>query len=134
MAHRPLIRSFKGSPLPVIQIGILGLLTISSYGSWFYGFGVLLDDMKTDFDSGVGVLTLGYTIAQILTGVLGMVAGRMLDQFGSRVPFAIGALLGPTIVFYASIQSSPSVFSILFGIGSGVIGATSFYHLTQTVA
>ena len=134
MAHIPLIRSFKGSPLPVIQIGILGLLTIFSYGSWFYGFGVLLDDMTPDFESGVGVLTLGYTIAQILTGVLGMVAGRMLDQFGSRVPFAIGALLGPTIVFLASIQSNPSVFSILFGIGSGIIGATSFYHLTQTVA
>lgn len=122
------------SNVPYARVGILGVLTIVSYGSWFYGFGVLLDDMAADFGSGVGILTLGYTIAQILTGVLGMWVGRTLDRHGARRPFAIGAIVGPGVVVASTFASSPALFAVSFGIGGGVIGASSFYHLTQTVA
>jgi MFS family permease len=122
------------SNVPYVRVGILGVLTIVAYGSWFYGFGVLLDDMAADFDSGVGILTMGYTIAQILTGVLGMWVGRTLDRHGARRPFASGALIGPTVVIASTFTDSPALFAALFGIGGGVIGASSFYHLTQTVA
>jgi len=122
------------SSIPYLRVGILGILTIVAYGSWFYGFGVLLDDMTADFESGVGVLTLGYTIAQILTGVLGMWVGRTLDRHGARRPFAFGAVVGPIVVVVSTFASSPVVFAVLFGIGGGVIGASSFYHLTQAVA
>lgn len=122
------------SNVPYVRVGILGILTIVSYGSWFYGFGVLLDDMAADFGSGVGILTLGYTIAQILTGVLGMWVGRTLDRHGAGRPFALGALIGPGVVIAATFADSPALFAVLFGLGGGVIGASSFYHLTQTVA
>lgn len=119
--------------IPSTSIAVLGVLTIVSYGSWFYGFGVLIDDMASDFDSGVGILTLGYTIAQILTGVLGMWAGRTLDRHGARRLFAIGGVVGPTVTLVSSTLSSPVAFAVTFGIGGGIIGATCFYHLTQTV-
>lgn len=122
------------SNVPYVRVGILGVLTIVSYGSWFYGFGVLLDDMAADFGSGVGILTLGYTIAQILTGVLGMWVGRTLDRHGARRPFAVGAIVGPGVVIASTFANSPALFAVTFGIGGGVIGASSFYHLTQTVA
>lgn len=122
------------SSVPYVRVGILGVLTIVSYGSWFYGFGVLLDDIAADFGSGVGIVTLGYTIAQILTGVLGMWVGRTLDRHGARRPFAIGAVIGPGVVVASTFVDSPTLFAVLFGIGGGVIGASSFYHLTQTVA
>ena len=120
--------------VPRFRIGILGILTIVSYGSWFYGFGVLLDEMADDFGSGVGVLTFGYAIAQVLTGVFGMLVGRMLDHRGARRPFAFGAVIGPGLMVASTWVSSPLLFAVLFGLGGGVIGATSFYHLTQTVA
>lgn len=119
---------------PYVRIGILGVLTIVSYGSWFYGFGVLLDDIADDYGSGVGIVTLGYTIAQILTGVLGLWVGRTLDRHGARRPFAIGAIVGPGVVIASTFAGSPALFAVTFGIGGGVIGASSFYHLTQTVA
>lgn len=122
------------SNVPYVRVGILGVLTIVSYGSWFYGFGVLLDDMADDFGSGVGVLTMGYTIAQILTGVLGMWIGRLLDRHGSRRPFALGAILGPSAMVTSTFAQSSVLFAVLFGIGGGAIGASSFYHLTQTIA
>jgi MFS family permease len=122
------------SNVPYVRVGVLGVLTIVAYGSWFYGFGVLLDDMAADFGSGVGILTMGYTIAQILTGVLGMWVGRTLDRHGARRPFALGAIIGPSVVIASTFADSPALFAAVFGIGGGVIGASSFYHLTQTVA
>jgi len=112
---------------------MLGLLTIVAYGSWFYGFGVLLDDMRADLDTGLGMLTAGYALAQILTGVLGMVAGRLLDRRGAAAPLAIGSVTGPGLLIAASLANHPMVFAVAFGVGGGIIGATGFYHLTQTV-
>ncbi|MEY2641850.1 MAG: hypothetical protein RLZZ368_497, partial [Actinomycetota bacterium] len=42
----------SGARLPTLSISVLGLLTILAYGSWFYGFGVILDDIAAEFDSG----------------------------------------------------------------------------------
>jgi predicted MFS family arabinose efflux permease len=36
-------------------------------------------------------------------------------------------------VFASTYVDSPALFAVMFGLGGGVIGATSFYHLTQTV-
>ena len=37
-------------------IDALGFLTIAAYGSWFYGFGVLVEDISADLGTGVGAL------------------------------------------------------------------------------
>lgn len=118
---------------PNVAVSLLGVLTIVAYGSWFYGFGVLLDDLRTDLDTGLGVLTSGYALAQILTGVLGLIAGRLLDRHGATVPLAIGSVTGPGLLIAASFATDPVVFAATFGVGGGIIGATGFYHLTQTV-
>ena len=119
--------------MPHGRIAILGLLTVVAYGSWFYGFGVLLDDIALDLGSGVGVLTAGYALAQVLTGVLGLVAGRALDRHGAALPFAAGAALGPAAIIASTFAQNPALFALAFGVGGGVIGATGFYHLTQSV-
>lgn len=112
----------------------MGILTIVAYGSWFYGFGVLIDEIAADLPGGLFPLTAGYALAQMLTGVLGVVVGRVLDRRGVRVPFAVGAATGPTLMFASSHATHPWVFAVLFGAGGGIVGSTAFYHLTQTVA
>lgn len=120
--------------LPAGRIALLGILTIVAYGTWFYGFGVLIDEIDAELPGGLFPLTAGYALAQILTGVLGVFAGRVLDKKGARVPFAVGAATGPVLFFGSSYASDPWVFSLLFGAGGGIVGATAFYHLTQTIA
>lgn len=120
--------------LPNGRIALLGILTIVAYGSWFYGFGVLIDDIAADLPGGLAPLTSGYAIAQVLTGVLGVVAGRLLDRRGVRLPFALGAAVGPTLMAASTFASDPWVFAVLFGAGGGAVGSTAFYHLTQTVS
>lgn len=123
-----------GSALPGGSIALLGLLTIVAYGTWFYGFGVLIDDIAADLAGGLVPLTVGYALAQVSTGVFGVAAGRALDRAGARVPFAVGALVGPPALVTATVVDHPWWFALWFGIGGGAIGAVSFYHLTQTVA
>lgn len=119
---------------PAGRIALLGLLTIVAYGSWFYGFGVLIDDIAAELAGGLAPLTIGYAIAQILTGVLGVVVGRTIDRRGVLWPFAVGAVLGPGLLVASTFADDPWLFAALFGTGGGVIGSTCFYHVTQTVA
>jgi MFS family permease len=127
-------KSTGAAALPKSRIALLGILTIVAYGTWFYGFGVLIDEIDAELPGGLFPLTAGYATAQILTGILGVVAGRLLDKKGARVPFALGAATGPVLFLGASYATNPWVFSVLFGAGGGIVGATAFYHLTQTVA
>lgn len=120
--------------LPNGRIALLGLLTIVAYGSWFYGFGVLIDDIDADLPGGLAPLTAGYAIAQVLTGILGVGAGRLLDRSGARLPFTVGALTGPTLMFASTFSADPWLFAVLFGAGGGAVGSTAFYHITQTVS
>ena len=42
------------------RIALLGVLTIVSYGSWYYGFGVLLGDIGRDLRSPDRTLAFGF--------------------------------------------------------------------------
>ena len=44
--ERPSQSGRKG--IPRARIGVLGIITIAVYGSWFYSFGVLLDPIIAD--------------------------------------------------------------------------------------
>ena len=65
-------------------IALLGVLTIVAYGSWYYGFGVLVGDISRDPRSPDRTMAIGFGLANILTGVLGALAGRSLDRHGVR--------------------------------------------------
>lgn len=110
------------------------MLTIVTYGSWFYGFGVLLADISHDLRSRDRTMALGFGLANILTGVLGAVAGRNLDRHGVRRIFVVGGLVGGGLLAASSWMNSPWSFALVFGIAGGLIGATGFYSVTQAVA
>ena len=115
------------------RVGVLGVLTIVAYGSWYYGFGVLLDDLRGQLNSSDRVLTLGFGIAELLTGVLGIAAGRVLDRRGVRVVFGAGATGGAGLLWLSSMAGGPWMFAVLFGAAGGIIGATGFYAMTQSI-
>lgn len=116
------------------RLGVLGGLTIIAYGSWFYGFGVLFDAIGSALRSSDQVLTAGFGLAHLLTGVLGIVAGRSLDRRGVRAVFAVGATAGGGLLWLSSMADRPWTFALLFGSAGGVIGSTGFYAMTQSVA
>ena len=55
---------------PDWPVDVLGILTIAVYGSWYYGFGVLIDDIGAGLGAGSAALGLAFGLAQVLLGAL----------------------------------------------------------------
>ena len=109
-------------------------MTITAYGSWFYGFGVLVSPITDDMGWSTGALGLTFGIAQVITGAGAFVAGRLLDRFGGRGPFLPQAVLGGGLLLAATWAEHVLVFGALYAIGAGIVGATGFYHVTTVAA
>jgi predicted MFS family arabinose efflux permease len=117
----------------VLPLNSLGVLTVVAYGTWFYGFGVLFNDLS-EFH-GVSASTLGITfgIAQLLSGIGAVATGRRLDVFGPR---AVLGALGPVgaAIYFASSFATGSLFLAMYSLGGGLIGAAGFYSFTQPLS
>ncbi len=117
-----------------VAIGILGLLTIVAYGTWYYGFGVLLDPIHDTEGWSRGALGAAFGAAIFVNGVGAALGGRLLDAAGPRRTFLLAAVLGSGGLALASLQNSLAGFAVAYAIGGGSIGALGFYHVTLAAA
>ncbi len=116
------------------NVAALGLLTITAYGSWFYGFGVLIDPIHADMGWSTTSLGVTFGLAQIMSGVGAFFGGRLLDRFGGAGTFGVQATAGGGLLLAATWAHNPILFGSLYAVGAGVIGATGFYHITTAAA
>jgi hypothetical protein len=69
---------------PVLPISGLGLLTIVAYGACYYAYGVLIQPIGADTrwpDAALGAI---FSAILVISGALGIVAGRVLDHRGPQ--------------------------------------------------
>ncbi len=111
----------------------LACVTLAAYGSWIYSFGVILDDLTADLGASESSMVAAFGAAQLLAGAGSVAAGRLLDRRGSRPVFVIG-MVGALVLAAATLAGSPLGFGALFSVGAGIVGATGFYHISQTAA
>lgn len=114
-------------------VDVLGVVTIAVYGSWYYGFGVLIDDIGTGLDVGSAPLGLAFGLAQLLLGAFSLVTGRILDRFGPQVLLGVIGPIGAILVGFSGRAVEVWQFIILFGVGGGVSAAAGFYGMTQAM-
>lgn len=115
-------------------VDALGLLTILSYGSWFYGFGVLVDDVGTGLGLGIGVLGVVYGLTTLCGGIAAVFAARHFDGHGAgRVLSTVGPLAA-TLYGVASYATNPLVFCLAFVVSGAAISASGFYSFTQPLS
>lgn len=122
------------SMVPHWRIAVLGLITISVYGSWYYAFGVLLDPIIADTGWSEPALTGAFGISILVAGVASLLGGWVLDRFGSRFTFAIAAAAALVLFQLAASAASLQMFALAAIFGGGLISALGMYHITQTVA
>jgi MFS family permease len=120
--------------IPTVRIGLLGIITIAVYGSWHYAFGVLLDPIIIDTGWSEAAITGAFGGSLLLGGVASVLGGYLLDRFGSRVVFALAAVVGLGSFHITASAQTPGVFVLAGAIGGGAFGALGFYHVTQTSA
>lgn len=116
-----------------LRLDALGILTIVVYGTWFYGFGVLFEDLTVVHRVSSGTLGLTYGAANLLAGAGAIATGRRLDTIGPR---AVLGIIGPigACIYAASANFSGTTFLIAYALGGGVMGACGFYSFTQPLA
>ncbi|MGZ0220594.1 MAG: MFS transporter, partial [Acidimicrobiales bacterium] len=119
---------------PGLSVWILGVVTITAYGSWFYGFGVLIGPIQDDVGWSTSMLGATFAAAQVIAGIGAFVAGRLLDRFGAVGPFGVQAVFGAGPLLAATWAENILIFAVLYAIGGGVIGASGFYHVTTVAA
>ena len=123
-----------GTRIPRMRIGVLGVITIASYGCWFYAFGVLFDPIIADTGWSEPALASAFSASILIGGLGSMAGGWFLDRFGSRSVFAVAAAVTLVAFQVAAGATDVLTFAIAAAIGGGTIGALGFYHITQTAA
>ncbi len=111
----------------------LGYLTIVAYGAWFYGFGVLLDEIVRVTGWQESLVVAVSSGAALLAGAGALAAGRILDRWGSRRVFLLG-IVGSGALAVASRAGTFVAFAVVAVVGGGLIGATGHYHTTLGTA
>jgi MFS family permease len=120
--------------IPAVRIGLLGIITIAVYGSWYYSFGVLLDPIIADTGWGEAALTGAFGASMFLGGIASVLGGFLLDRVGSRVVFILAAIIGLVAFQLAASATSPATFALAGAVGGGAFSALGFYHVTLTSA
>ena len=121
-------------PLDHVSIGVLGVLTICAYGSWYYSFGVLLDPIRLDTGWKESTLASSFSAGTILIGVSALFGGQFLDRMGHRPVFLVGGIVGGSGLLLASMAGHVAVFFVGAAIGLAAFGSLGFYHVTMTTA
>ncbi len=117
-----------------VSIGVLGVLTICAYGSWYYSFGVLLEPIRRDTGWSESTLASSFSAGTILIGISALFGGRMLDRVGHRPVFLLGGVVGTTGLVTASTATHVALFFVGAAIGLAAFGSLGFYHVTMTTA
>lgn len=120
--------------IPKGRIAVLGLITIAVYGSWFYSFGVLLDPIIEDTGWSEPTVAAVFSSSSLIAGLGAVGGGWLLDRWGSRLVFAVAAVVGGGSLVLAAGATTPATFGLFGALGGGVLASLGFYHVTQTVA
>jgi len=119
---------------PRIALGALGATTIVAYGACYYSYGVLIVPIAADTGWSRAGLGTVFSAVLLLTGIGGLLAGRVLDRHGARRLFLLAGQLGAACILLASLQTNLAAFAFAYAAGCGLVGALGFYHVTQPTA
>lgn len=91
---------------------LLGVTQIIGYGTVYYGFAILADDIATDF----GWPTFGvfgvFSLALLLGGLVAPFAGRRLDRHGAAPLMAFGSIIVALALALAGLTRAPLPFAV----------------------
>ncbi|WP_443216977.1 MFS transporter [Saccharothrix sp. ALI-22-I] len=114
---------------------VLCLTQLTGWGVLFYGFPVLAPTIVADTGwSGTAVIG-AFSVAQLVSAVVGMPVGRLLDRHGPRVVMTVGSLLAVVaLAVVAAARSLPWFYAgwVLVGVAmAGVLYQPAFAALTR---
>lgn len=109
-----------------IGAAFLAVFTLFGYRS---SFSVLLEPMSDDMGWTIGETTAGYGLMMMVYGVAAYLSGEIVDRWGVRYAYALGAIFGGLGFALSSMVNSYihylASYAIFGGIGTGMCWVTS---------
>ncbi|MGJ3240316.1 MAG: MFS transporter [Anaerolineae bacterium] len=110
----------------------LAITTTVGYGVLFYAFSVYITPMEAELGWSRGVLTGGFSLSLLVTGLVAFPVGWWVDRHGARALMTIGSLLAMMLVIAWSQVTDIWAFYAIW-IGIGVCSAMVLYEPTFAV-
>ncbi|MPZ53643.1 MAG: MFS transporter [Acidimicrobiia bacterium] len=111
---------------------ILGLVPVAAFGTWFYGFGVLLTPIVSDTGWQEASLSSAYGASSLLGGILGVLAGRISEKWGTPIVFAFTGVVSIVGSWLVASTTSEFRFSVGVALVAGVVAAAGYYSLVHS--
>ncbi len=116
-------------PPPGPPRAVLPVLCVSQVISWgvlYYAFPVMLPRVVTDTGWAAAPATVGFSLALVLSALVGVGVGRVIDARGPRVVMSVGAALGAGSLVLVAVSTSLTAFLAAWA-SAGVAMACTFY-------
>lgn len=110
--------------------GIVGALSVTETVSWgvlYYAFAVFLLPMQQELGYSAAQLTGAFSLALLVSAVVGIAVGRYLDRHGPRLLMTAGSVAGALLVLAWSQVEGLGAFYVLW-VGIGVVMAAVLYE------
>ncbi|MBI4286670.1 MAG: MFS transporter [Chloroflexi bacterium] len=116
----------------VIVAASFVIMAVASGG--FNTFGVFFGPMLEEFGWSRALTSGAFSVALVLSGLLGLVTGRLTDRFGPRLVLTgCGLLLGLAFFLMSQVSSSWQLY-LYYGVIAGIGMSGHFVPLLSTVA
>lgn len=121
---------------PAAIVWLLGISQILGYGTLYYSFSILAEDIADAFVWPVSWLYGSFSLALLAGGLVAPVVGRRIDRHGGGIIMAAGSVLSAATLLAASLAPNPLAFSAALiamqVAGSLVLYDAAFAVLVQT--
>jgi MFS family permease len=101
----------------------IGFLTMLLLWGTFYAFGVFFKPLATEFGWTRATTSGAYSLAMFLSGLLGIVMGRLTDRFGARTVMTLcGFLVGLGYLLMSQVSAIWQLYlfyGVIIGVGMG---------------
>ncbi len=116
-----------------VLVWALGITTIISYGTTQYLFGVLVVPIQRDLGWTRGALSGAYSLGFLISGLLGVLVGRVVDRRGARELMTAGSVIGAVSLGLLSRIEALWQFYALWSGALALSMALTFYPVTFVV-
>lgn len=123
------VGSFRGWAIVAVSL----LLLIGSFGVQLC-FGVFLKPLIEEFGWSRAAISGAMSLLMGISGVIGVVMGRLTDRYDPRLVIGIGMVLATACYLALATVSSLWQYYLYFGLGGGIAIGSTYTPITATVS
>ncbi len=113
-------------------VGVLAVTELISFGVLYYAFSALLVSMQRELGWSLTVLTGGFSVALLVSGLVAPLVGHWVDRRGARLLMTTGSIAATgAVLAWSRVETVPGYFAVWLVLGLAM--AAVFYDPAFTV-